>query len=795
MMINLVKLELSKKQISFQPDNFKDFSRREDTLPEEGDFQVTVVNSSDRFSSFQVELEVGDQGSPQGSQWYRVEPEICSKKPPGDRTVFTVTLLKSPVRSYDITLPITVRVLSVEVVQLTASDTLFLKVKRPKKELHAYLPIEDLTVYPGDRCKIPVLVYNLSATSRAVTIRLQGVDPTWLHEGPEQKLHLDAGESGESVFWCAPPPIASASHHKVYPLLLKASDDHSNTASTQGTLQVLPFGQVTVDCEEPQQTVPAAGRFWARPREPIQFDLKVHNQSNVGLRVHLEEHGSQQGRRLQPKMLPAVVPSNPDVALEPDATDDVPLQLKATRPWVGWKRTRVVDILPTLQLPGSGEDITQIPVQPSTQRLELDLLPRIPVWLQLGGGLLGLLLLLLIAWLWPRNHHRAPVTALTLMANGNTVISGSSDQTLRNWQVNPESWLPDRRRLKAVSLLTEPSLGKSVRTLRHLPAEVDRLAVGLENGEVQIWNIATRSASKSFFEDGRPDRVFALDFTQNSNLLFSGHGSGQVRLWHLAGDTTRPIQRLYPDSKAFAVSALTVVEQPDRYRIAAIGGQFNRLTLWLWDENRAFNLNYVVTREEPTAFTPVVSRQSYVTSLAGADTVAVMASADTQGFITLWDVDRLNDCMFQTGNSLLPRLSQTLLPPEALASQQRDVHGNVYADINIGDADCPNVITDQWQATSNGQAIRAVALTENGCYLSSVGDDGQVFLWPLNATHRRIQSHSHGIALKHYPRRHLNTVDIYRDTANGEDVVLVAHDIPSNRVQVHRRQVKKNDCQ
>jgi WD40 repeat protein len=786
-MANLVKLELSKKQISFQPDNFRDFSRIAG-LPEAGDFQVTVVNASDRFSSFQIELEVGSQRTGQGGQWYRVEPEICAKKPPGDRTVFTVTLLKSPVRSYDIEIPITVRVLSVEVAQLTAEDTLFLKVKRPQKTLHAYLPIEDLTVYPGDRCKIPVLIYNLHVTAREVTLRLKGLEPAWLPEGTEQTLHLDSGESGEAAFWCAPPAI-SRSRHQVYPLLLEAFDDNSNTASAQGTLAVLPFGQVVLDCARPQQTLPLPQNRWHQTNT-AQFHLTFHNQSNLSVSIHLEDpHTQKRGRSLQ-VALPA------PISLNPDTTESVQIQVQALCPWLGMGRTDVIDLASTLTWPGSGELIQQVPIQPSTQALKLKLLPRIPLLLQMIGGLLTLCLLALGWWLWPRQYHSAPVTALTLMANGSTVISGSSDQTLRTWQIHSESWLPDIRRLKSVGLLTKAPLGKSVRTLRHLPAEVNQLAVGLENGEVQIWDIASRSGIKRFFEASQPDRVFALNFTEDSRLLFTGHGSGQVRLWSMVGDSSKPIQRLYP-TQQFAISALAVIEQPGRYKILAAGGQFNRLVLWLWEKRQAFNIDYSIGLKTPpnAAFAVVNSRQSYLTSFTAANTAAIMASADNQGFITLWDIDALYSCMAQRENSLA-LLQQTFLPPEAIAPHQRDAHGNFYDDIDVTESGCGAAVLDQWQAASGGQAVRSVALTENGCYLSSVGDDGRAVLWPLDQNHKRVPAQANGILLKQYPNAQLNTVGIYWVTAGDqEDTVLVAHDVPGNRVQLHRWQGGNNGCQ
>jgi WD40 repeat protein len=784
--VNLIKLALSNQQVTFEPDNFRDFSRTKD-FPEAGDFQVTIVNTSQKFASFQLELWPQGSETSTGAQWYRVEPHVSAKKPPGDRTTFQVTLLKSPVPAYDITLPLTVRVVSVELAELIAEEVVFLKVVRPHRTLHVYLPFEDLTVHPGNRLQIPVLLYNLNPSARAVTLRLKGLDPTWFPDGTEQTVQIDSGDSLETTFWCAPPAICQ-SLAQVYSLQLEAFDGEGNSDSRAGNLEVRPFGELQIDCFKPQQWVPRQQMWWTRQRlDTAIFDLILNNQSNVSTRVSLLLKAD--------RSRPILAIQADDLVLESAAASSVAVEVKVKRPWLGLPRHRFLTAQPQLTLPGSGEAISQVTVQPASQTLELKIRPVLPLLLQLGAGVLGLFLVWLVWWLTPRARHQAPVNALTLMANGTTVVSGSRDQTLRFWQVNQDPWMTDIRRLKDQGVLqTEnQSIGKAVRTLQQIPAEVESLAVGLENGEIQIWDISPPNLRETLFEQAKPDRVFALDFTNDSTNLFSGHGSGLVRRWDMTSDQGQVVQRLYPSGgRHFAVAALTVLEPPEQPAFVAVGGQFNRLALWDWQRRRVYDIPYV-WQDTSTSFAAVVSRQSYLTDLTAADRTGRLVSADNQGFITVWDLQALQTCMDTVAQTTRSNPAISLLPGQQAQTGEVDEFGNRYGTIN---RDCATAaIADQWQAGRNGMAIRSVAIAENGCYLASAGDDGRVLLWPLTQAGKRPPDVPDGKVLKRFRQGFLNSVDIHYTTQNGRPVVFVASDTPDNRVRLYRQQVASHDCQ
>jgi WD40 repeat protein len=161
-----------------------------------------------------------------------------------------------------------------------------------------------------------------------------------------------------------------------------------------------------------------------------------------------------------------------------------------------------------------------------------------------------------------------------------------------------------------------------------------------------------------------------------------------------------------------------------------------------------------------------------LTSLDIAKNDTLMVTADNVGFITLWDVNKLRQCLTQS------REFQAIPPTSA---------NHQFVRIE----DCADVQLGQWQAGHQGSAIRDIALTDNGCYLASTGDDGRISLWRLNKTGAR-SSRSNPINIAAFPGTSLNSVDIHLTTNN---VVLIAADTADHRVQLYRKQLKNHDCQ
>ena len=246
-------------------------------------------------------------------------------------------------------------------------------------------------------------------------------------------------------------------------------------------------------------------------------------------------------------------------------------------------------------------------------------------------------------------------------------ISVADDRKIRSWEI-----VKSRPRSNRVVGTTD----KSIRSVRYQPVNNHRVALGLQNGEVQLWDLLSKQSEPLLtFSDNRADRVLGLEFTPDSRYLFSGHGSGLILQWDLAtepsGDAiAKPIRskQLSPPSAIYSLA--TVGREQNTL---AIAGQYNDLKLWNWQSDELLTLNYRSGNQD-----------DYITSLATAeDRPYLIATGDNQGAISLWN---LQPCL--TGTD-------------------------------------PCELLDFWQDGHATQPIRAVALNADGCSLATSGDDGR----------------------------------------------------------------------
>ncbi|MEM1307981.1 MAG: hypothetical protein AAGF98_00520 [Cyanobacteria bacterium P01_H01_bin.153] len=790
------KIALSTRQIVFKPGDSQDLAREGMTATTERlsmggapDLTVTVTNTTENFVSFQLELTVEGQSQPTPAHWYEVEPNVCAKKPPGDRTEFHVTLLRSPIPVYDTTVPLQVKVFSAELASLSATETVYLKVLRPAKTLRVFFPFQDLSVYPGARLKIPVLVYNLNPQLREVTLRLEGVNPDWFPEGVEQTVWVDTGSSSEVAFWCAPPAVASTAHGP-YRLSVQAIDADGNSASASGHFQMLPFGQLRHAVADTARVIPDhLTELSTGKGHGVIYNWGLENASNVAQTIYLKAAND-----LPPGLQLSAAPTK----LAPATSGQATLQLQARRPWLGWTRTHFVEVAPALEYPDTDEPIHEVTVVPNSELLSLKVNPRIPLLVQLLIAALSGLTLWGLWFLSPKPLHQGSVNVARLLGNADTVISGSSDQTLRHWQVNRAAWLPDVRRLKFQGVIEEPAhtFDKAIRVAEVMPANVKQVAVGLENGEIQLWDVDPPQYIDTLLEDEAFDRVFALAFTNDSRYLFSGHGSGTVRGWTQTQGQWQPEEKFYwglPDDLSFAIASIAV--SPDD-ELVAIAGQFNRLTLWDWQNAEAppgiaYDVPYSYLLQEPSAgdsvetetetetIPPVTSGNSYLTSIDFANQNSrLMATADSLGIITVWDLQKIRNCMPTA--QINPR-------------SPRDEHDNELRVLRSVDCPAAAMILAQWPAGQRGSVIREIAFDKTGCYLASTGDDGRISVWPLTAEGTLTAAPRRArIAIGQFPNQRLNSIDIHR---TQDHVLLIAADTPGHRVQLYRQQVSDHGCQ
>ncbi|MEG4534870.1 hypothetical protein [Microcoleus sp. D2_18a_D3] len=754
-MSDSVKAVVSKREIKLIPDIANESADR--TANNENQFDITVVNESSKFASFYIELSAIGADAESNVKWYSLEPNVSTKKPPGARTTFHVIVTKPPIPVYDATIELTLKVFSVEYPNIYNSQKINLIVEKARKPLRLELPIKEFKVLPGEKKEILVRVHNYSQKAAEVKLTISGLDAEWMIQGTEKKLQIDAGEYQQTSFWCQPTENTRDISGK-YNFDIEAKSDTTNytTPKEEGVLELLPQGNVEFICKNKLQKIPVLKVKGAKKQFKFAtYELEFTNNSNLSQEINLKI--SESDVRQWGLKIPA------PIELAPGESKPIYLVAKKRRPWWWLKQRLLFEVSPILTNPDTAEPDPQIRSNPNTRVLELQILPIIPFWLQL----LGLLLLLLLVWLlWylnPQDYHQGPVHSVRLIGNGGLVVSGSSDQTIRLWQVDRNPWQLDARRLKYEGFIAEKT-EKSVRVIHQSPREDYIIASGLESGDIKLWNVLSKKEPRSIYQG--TDRVFALTFSKDSRYLFSGHGSGVVRKWYLDAPQIKP---QIADSR-FTIYALAISESRQKPNVlVAIAGRYNKLSLWDWFNRRIYELEYVgQDGQEDKNFSPIVGQNQYIDSLAIADSKNLLAASDNQGYISLWDMDSIRQCINNSAAALANN--------SEIGQPKTDAYGNIIISL-----DCDDAILDRWHQGNNNPPVRSVALSQNGCYLASGGDDGRVVLWPLE-NRKRSSQYRDGKIIAEFQGVRLNSVDIKA----LDDNLLIATGDDKNRVRLYR---------
>lgn len=675
-------------------------------------FEITATNYSDRFASFWLEISAAGVKQETNPTWYQVTPGVSTLNPPGDTSRFQITILESPIKNFVGQINLTVKIFALEL-KTEERQVIRLIIERDEQAnpLQLSLPTSELAFLPDGIIDIPVRLFNSSQKPLSTTLSLVGLNPRWFQGITEQSFNLAPAERREVNFQGQLPPTIETLATK-YPFKIETLPSHPQAVKVGGNLTILPEGEINLECDRSEQQIPSQ-RPWLPnwKAKSTSYELELNNASNLKQQVALE---IPQIAELDCQV--EVFPS--DQEIDPGENQTFALNAQIKRPWWGWQRN--LNLETTVKL----SDIS-LDKQPQSQNLDLKVHPILPLWLQ---GLTGLLVFATTWWLWVLlfrlNPHQARINAIDVNGLADQVISGSRDRTIRKWSI--KKFRP--RSSKILGKIEQP-----VRSLRYQPVNNNRVAVGLQNGEVQLWDLLSNSKDPLVsLVDNRADRVLGLEFTRDSRYLFSGHGSGLILQWDLSsnqfGTIPKPIQN---KQLSFAVYALELVGQEQN--TLAIAGRKNELNLWNWKQDRLFPLLY-----------PQGGKDDYITSLATAQQQPfLLATGDNQGAISLWN---LRPCL--TGNE-----------------------------------ECE--LIDLWRDGHQTEPIRSISLSADGCHLATTGSDRQLKLWSLNKNYKRQPKLIDGQIITKLKTK-LNSVDI--KTINSQLQITTGGD--DGKVRVYREKVE-----
>ncbi|MGB3650716.1 MAG: hypothetical protein WBA41_05830, partial [Rivularia sp. (in: cyanobacteria)] len=704
-------------------------------------FEVTVNNDSDRFANFQLEVEASGEKRSSEYRWYRLEPEIAAAQPHGSSTKFQVFIFNTPIPGFVGTVNLTVRVFSP---QLGRERRLLLRlqIERDKSPnlISVELPVREFQVYPVNTVDILVRLRNMGQQPANVVLRFALIDSSWLTSSAERRLSINPGLQTEVTFQCQPPSVVQAPSQN-YPFSVEATSPNSYPANAEGNLEVLPVGFIKFSTPQHRQTLPPGNRWlpdWKS--KTVVYELLFKNASNLRQEINLQIQG-RDWRKCTFKKYPET-----DL-LDLGQTAKINLEVSKKRPWIGIGKTLLLEARPELfdQRLGSTD--------PATQSLELEVLPIIPLWLQLAiAALIAALLALLLRQSPPQ--HQASVNSVRVSGTSSQVVSGSDDCTLRVWRIGTSTLKPDEtvgsngQSLKTCGRSHKPQglleiTNNPIKVLRFVPVENDIVAVGLDNGVIELRKIPTgRKISQLQDPQNLGDRVLDLAFTTDSLNLFSGYGSGKLRVWSrkLVNEQWQTEPKIFDLKKQqkvltdFQIRALTL--SPDN-QFLVIAGNFKRFIVLPVEELLSNNPLEKLSVQKTVQPGESGGQENYVFGLAFApDSTSnkkILATSDSSGFIKIWD---LNQC---TSN-------------------------------------CKQLA--RWQDESF-KPLRSLAFSEDTSYLVSGGDDGRVVVWYLNDDYTLDKTKSANGKTIYKSGRKINSIDVKNNfvISGSEDSQVRLHPI------------------
>lgn len=763
-MRNAIKTIVSKPEIALKPDSLSESYQ-------DNEFDVTVINNSRKFTSFQIELTTPSFEEQLDENWYRIEPEICSKNPPGSKTDFHIIVTKPPIPAYNKTIDLFIKTFSIEDEKLSNSKKIQLKIGNPAKAVNLQLLNRKIKANPGQNIDIPVALTNLGSNN--IDAQLECLVTI---------NRFDISGSGKFDIERYLYPQIKPTSTETFNFSLKIPDDTKPGSYTckvevvsssdifqrdEGVIEILTPGVIEFRCKETVQEIPNQNN-----KESHRFTYQLEFTNNSYLKNKLIV--SLQGKDVEKCEFSEVNFENILEANKDNLNKNssiINISGTKQRPFLGWKRQLEFTALPKL------ESENKVEIIPKTHQLKLNVSPIIPFFWQILG-LISIPLLLLLFNYFKFTGHDAPVTTVRLSNFASTVISGSSDRTIRSWEVN-NNWFQNWSGLKFKSLLSlkptkskpdKEEIKKAIRIIRFRPGFSNQIAVGLENGEVHLWDYLSEKKKvtpeniKLINKQEKGNRVFDLEFTNNSQKLIAAY-SGKIRELDLNPvsnkDSSKPQN---PEIRTeFTISSLGISENSQR-PLVIVGGNFNKLGFWDWqnsdndNRNKIYHLsdNSTITND---SFPPIVGKESYITSLVIADDKNLLLTADNKGLIKSWDLNKIRNCINnqQKSNKKIIELNDCQLKSKQI------IYNNQEEDFS---------------------SIRSIAITENENYLTSVGDDNHLRIWRINSNNEFSC-----IIYNHKKDARFNTVDIKlekTDINQKEKELLIATGDDKSRVMLYR---------
>jgi WD40 repeat protein len=151
------------------------------------------------------------------------------------------------------------------------------------------------------------------------------------------------------------------------------------------------------------------------------------------------------------------------------------------------------------------------------------------------------------------------VLSVAFSFDGSHMVSGSSDETVRLWNVATDE---EEHTFRGHS--------DWVRSVAFSP-NGSRILSGSDDRTIRMWDVATGGVQHVF--SGHSDWVYSVAFSPDGSRMVSGSGEKTVRLWNIA---TGQIERTFSGHSS---SVSSVAFSPDGSRLVS-GSDDNTVRIW-----------------------------------------------------------------------------------------------------------------------------------------------------------------------------------------------------------------------
>ena len=312
----------------------------------------------------------------------------------------------------------------------------------------------------------------------------------------------------------------------------------------------------------------------------------------------------------------------------------------------------------------------------------------------------------------PERRFQNEILAVTFSPDGTRLASGSTDKTVRLWNLNNrDEWMTLQKHTGWANVLAfSPDGGM--------------LASGSTDKTVQLWDTATGESLKTL--TGHPSGITALAFAPDGNTLASGSADGMIRFWNT--QTGDPMADRIT-GHTHSMEAVTFFEDSSTLASVAFNGEMTFWDVKTWQKSNIQAVgqqNWLPTLAFSPDGTKLVSVAGEMTTVFAAEHSSSISRSDH--LIHLTDV--------KTGRELA-----TLPYKRGVRELTFSPDGETVAFSGLGEIRLWNTRTGDEQdipladlsvgIPHNIPRVLALAFSPHGTWLVSGTDQGKIQMWDV----------------------------------------------------------------